>query len=47
VQVAVREQLTEGIENAGLAFISMMQGGNTGKAVVRVAQDPFPVTAQQ
>lgn len=42
-KVAVREKLTEGIENAGKAFADMMAGGNMGKAVVKVADDPYPV----
>lgn len=43
-KVKALEHTTEGIENAGKAFVEMMAGGNTGKAVVKVAaEDPFPV----
>jgi NADPH-dependent curcumin reductase CurA len=43
-KVKALEHTTEGIENAGRAFVEMMSGGNTGKAVVKVAaEDPFPV----
>jgi NADPH-dependent curcumin reductase CurA len=43
-KVKALEHTTEGIENAGHAFVEMMAGGNTGKAVVKVvAEDPFPV----
>lgn len=46
-KVVVREKVFEGISNAGAAFVDMMKGGNTGKAVVKVVeQDPFPVAAQ-
>uniref|UniRef100_A0A383WMI6 Alcohol dehydrogenase-like C-terminal domain-containing protein n=1 Tax=Tetradesmus obliquus TaxID=3088 RepID=A0A383WMI6_TETOB len=43
-KVKAVEHVTEGIENAGKAWVEMMAGGNTGKAVVKVAaEDPFPV----
>jgi NADPH-dependent curcumin reductase CurA len=43
-KVKAFEHTTVGIENAGKAFVDMMSGGNTGKAVVKVvAEDPFPV----
>lgn len=43
-KVKVVEHVTEGIENAGKAFVDMMKGGNVGKAVVKVCKDdPFPV----
>jgi NADPH-dependent curcumin reductase CurA len=43
-KVKAVEHVTEGIENAGKAWVEMMSGGNTGKAVVKVAaEDPFPV----
>lgn len=46
-QVRVVEHVTQGIENAGAAFVEMMAGGNTGKAVVRVCEkDPFPMQQQ-
>ena len=35
-----REFIVEGIENAGLAMIDMLEGRNFGKTVVRVAEDP-------
>ena len=34
-----REQFSEGIESASQAFISMLQGGNTGKQLVRVSHE--------
>ena len=34
-----REQFVDGIENAPRAFIGMLQGENTGKQLVRVAQE--------
>ena len=43
-KVKVHEHVTHGIENAGRAFVDMMAGGNTGKAVVAVTKaDPYPV----
>ncbi|CUJ99135.1 NADP-dependent oxidoreductase [Achromobacter xylosoxidans] len=36
-QVTVREQIVEGLENAPAAFTGMLQGGNFGKLVVKVA----------
>jgi len=43
-KVRAKEHLTEGIQNAGAAFVEMMKGGNVGKAVVKVVtKDPFPV----
>lgn len=45
-KVKAVEHVTQGIENAGRAFVDMMAGGNTGKAVVKVTEhDPIPVTA--
>ena len=47
-QVKVIEDITEGLENIGRAFNAMMEGGNCGKAVVKVAaHDPFPAARQQ
>lgn len=34
-----RETVAEGIENAPAAFISMLQGGNIGKQIVRLSDD--------
>ena len=36
-RITYREDIWEGLENAPDAFIDMMQGGNTGKRVVKVA----------
>lgn len=35
-----RESFAEGLENAPDAFLSMLQGGNFGKQLVRVSEDP-------
>ena len=35
-EVRYREDVTEGIESAPRAFLSMLKGGNLGKALVRV-----------
>ena len=37
-QIKYREDIWEGLENAPEAFIDMMQGGNVGKRVVKVAE---------
>ncbi|KAI8813578.1 NADPH dependent alkenal/alkenone reductase [Cladochytrium replicatum] len=39
-KVKVVEEIREGWENAGLAFIEMMSGKNLGKMVVKVGEDP-------
>jgi len=36
-EIAVQEDITEGLENAPEAFIKLLTGGNTGKAIVKVA----------
>lgn len=36
-EIAYLEDITEGLENAPAAFISMLTGGNTGKNIVQVA----------
>jgi NADPH-dependent curcumin reductase CurA len=47
-KVKALQHVTQGLENAGAAFVDMMAGGNIGKAVVQVAQqDPYPVQQQQ
>ena len=33
------ETIAEGVENAPSAFISLLKGGNTGKQIVRLADD--------
>ncbi|XP_063968092.1 prostaglandin reductase 2-like [Lytechinus pictus] len=38
-KLKVKETVTEGLENTGAAFVSMMSGGNVGKQIVHVA-DP-------
>jgi NADPH-dependent curcumin reductase CurA len=38
-QVASRQTVTDGIENAADAFLSMLAGGNVGKALVRVGEE--------
>jgi NADPH-dependent curcumin reductase CurA len=35
-QILAHESITDGIENAPTAFISMLNGGNLGKALVRL-----------
>ena len=39
-RVVVREDVTEGLENAPGAFLAMLKGGNFGKTLVRVGADP-------
>ena len=34
-KIVIKETITEGIENAGIAFCNMMNGQNVGKMVVR------------
>lgn len=36
-EIAVQEDITEGLENAPQAFIDLLTGGNTGKAIVKIA----------
>lgn len=35
-EIAVQEDITDGLENAPQAFIDLLTGGNTGKAIVKV-----------
>lgn len=37
-KIKFRETVTEGFENTPQAFIEMLRGGNTGKAVVKVSK---------
>ena len=37
-QLEYRETITEGLENAASAFISMLKGGNLGKQLVKVSE---------
>ena len=39
-KVKFRETVAEGIENAPKAFMSLLKGGNFGKQLVRVSDDP-------
>lgn len=39
-QVRYREDIRQGIENVPTAFAEMMRGGNFGKTLVQVAEDP-------
>jgi NADPH-dependent curcumin reductase CurA len=39
-RIVVREDVTDGIENAPAAFLRMLEGGNFGKTLVRVGPDP-------
>jgi hypothetical protein len=34
--IAVKEDITDGLENAPQAFIELLTGGNQGKAIVKV-----------
>ena len=36
-EIAVQEDITEGLENAPQAFINLLTGGNVGKAIVKVS----------
>lgn len=38
-KINVHEDFVEGLENAPLAFIGLLEGKNFGKLIVRVAQD--------
>jgi NADPH-dependent curcumin reductase CurA len=38
-RVKYRESITDGLENAPAAFLSMLKGGNFGKTLVKVARD--------
>jgi NADPH-dependent curcumin reductase CurA len=38
-QLVVRETVREGLENAVPAFLDLLRGGNTGKMIVRLAED--------
>ena len=39
-RITAREDIAEGIENAPAKFLSMLEGGNFGKTLVRVGPDP-------
>jgi NADPH-dependent curcumin reductase CurA len=41
-QIYVHETITDGLENAVPAFIGMLTGANTGKAIIQLAPDPAP-----
>ena len=38
--VKFREDVADGLENAPTAFLDMLKGGNFGKQLVRVGEDP-------
>lgn len=38
-KIKVHEDFVDGLENAPLAFIGLLEGKNFGKLIVRVAQD--------
>ena len=38
-KINAHEDFVEGLENAPLAFIGLLEGKNFGKLIVRVAQD--------
>jgi len=39
-RIVVKETVAEGLENAPAAFMAMLEGGNFGKQLVRVGDDP-------
>ena len=39
-EVKVKETVTEGLENAPEAFMALLTGGNFGKQIVKVGDDP-------
>ncbi len=39
-EVRYREDIREGLESVPAAFAEMLRGGNFGKMLVRVAEDP-------
>jgi NADPH-dependent curcumin reductase CurA len=41
-KIKVHEDFVDGLENAPLAFIGLLEGKNFGKLIVRVAQDQSP-----
>lgn len=41
-KLKVKETVANGLENMGVAFQSMMTGGNVGKQIVRISEDSSP-----
>jgi NADPH-dependent curcumin reductase CurA len=40
-RVTARETVTDGLDNAAGALLALLDGGNVGKMLVRLAEDPY------